>query len=90
MFPVGYVMLVGLLGALFAFSGYEAGAHLAEETQNATVSAPWGIIGTCITVAITGFIYIVGACGGDGRGVPAESALNGIVQGGAFLLKIAR
>lgn len=24
----GYVMLIGLLGSLFAFSGYEAGAHM--------------------------------------------------------------
>ena len=56
----GYIYFIGLLSALFAFSGYEAGAHLAEETQNASVSAPWGIIATCCSVAATGFIYIVG------------------------------
>ena len=56
----GYVMLIGLLSALFAFAGYEAGAHLAEETKNASISAPWGIVATCCTVAATGFFYIVG------------------------------
>ncbi len=30
---VGYVCLVGLLTTLFTFSGYEAGGHIAEETQ---------------------------------------------------------
>jgi hypothetical protein len=33
---------------------------MAEETVNASVSSPWGVVATCITVAITGFIYIVG------------------------------
>lgn len=45
---------------LFAFSGYEGGAHMAEETVNATISAPKGIIYTCIASALTGFFYIVG------------------------------
>ena len=29
----GYVCLIGLLTTLFTFSGYEAGGHIAEETQ---------------------------------------------------------
>ena len=56
----GYVMLLGLLNALFAFSGYEAGAHMAEETSNSSVSAPWGVVLTCAAVASCGFVYIVG------------------------------
>ena len=32
----GYVVLLGLLMSTFAFSGYEAGAHMAEETTNAS------------------------------------------------------
>jgi len=32
----GYVALLGLLTSAFSFSGYEAGAHMAEETHNAT------------------------------------------------------
>lgn len=56
----GYVLLIGLLGSLFAFSGYEAGAHMAEETTNASKSAPWGIVLTCVMVAVVGFMYILG------------------------------
>lgn len=45
---------------LFSFSGYEGGAHMAEETKNASSSAPWGIIYTCLASAITGIIYLTG------------------------------
>jgi amino acid transporter len=44
----------------YAFTGYEAGAHMAEETKNATKSAPYGIIFTCLATMITGLIYLVG------------------------------
>jgi amino acid transporter len=54
-----YVLLLGLLMSLFSFSGYEAGAHVAEETKGATLSAPRGIVRTCLTVAAVGFIYIL-------------------------------
>jgi hypothetical protein len=37
-----------------------SGAHMAEETVNASVSSPWGVVATCGTVAACGFIYIVG------------------------------
>ena len=46
--------------ALFSFSGYEAGAHMSEETTKATTAAPKGIIYTCLATAITGFAYLLG------------------------------
>jgi amino acid transporter len=55
-----YVSCIGLLMCLFSFAGYEGGAHMAEETKNASSSAPKGIILTCIVTAITGLIYIAG------------------------------
>jgi len=63
-----YVCLIGLLLSSYGFSGYEAGAHMAEETKNASSSAPKGILYTCIATAITGFAYIIGllfACQGN-------------------------
>lgn len=57
---IGYVYVIGLLSALFAFAGYEAGGHMAEETKDASKSAAWGIVYTCISVAILGFVYILG------------------------------
>jgi len=55
-----YVACIGLLMCLFSFSGYEGGAHMAEETKNAAASAPRGIVMTCIATALTGVVYIVG------------------------------
>jgi len=57
---MGYVTLIGLLSALYSFSGYEAGGHMAEETRGAYKSAPMGILWTCVTSAIVGFIYWLG------------------------------
>jgi amino acid transporter len=51
---------MGLLMSLYSFSGYEGGAHMAEETTNASASAPKGIVYTCICAALVGFAYILG------------------------------
>jgi len=55
-----YVSSIGLLMCLYSFAGYEGGAHMAEETKNASSSAPKGIVLTCIVTAITGLVYIAG------------------------------
>lgn len=56
----GYICLIGLLSSLFAFSGYEAGAHMAEETTNASQASPLSVVRTCVMVAVCGFSYILG------------------------------
>jgi amino acid transporter len=55
-----YICIMGILFSAYSFTGYEAGAHMAEETTNASSSAPKGILYTCILTAITGFVYILG------------------------------
>ena len=37
-----YVCSIGLLTGLFSFSGYEASAHMAEETHGCRTAAPLG------------------------------------------------
>ena len=54
-----YVSILGLLMAMYGFSGYEGGAHLAEETNDANVSAPKGIIYSCLLSALTGIVFIL-------------------------------
>jgi amino acid transporter len=56
----GYVILAGLASSLFSFTGYEAGAHMAEETTNASVSSAHGLIYTTTASALTGLLYILG------------------------------
>ncbi|CAF1427741.1 unnamed protein product [Rotaria magnacalcarata] len=58
-FPFIYVCFIGVVPALFSFSGYDAGAHLAEETRDAGRATPKGIVGTCICSAVVGATYLL-------------------------------
>ena len=44
-----YVFLIGLLNAQYTFTGYDASAHVSEETIDARISAPKGIVNSIWT-----------------------------------------
>lgn len=55
-------IMLGFLGlqcGLFAFVGFEAPAHLAEETTNSSENAPKGIIYTVTASGIAGLFYYI-------------------------------
>lgn len=49
--PFVWLFLLGLLQAQWTYTGFEASAHMCEETSNARRSAPWGIV---LSVAVSG------------------------------------
>ena len=53
-----YVFLMGLLMAQYTYTGYDASAHVAEETKNASVAAPKGIVLSVLVSVIGGFILL--------------------------------
>jgi amino acid transporter len=55
-----YVMIIGLLTTLYGMSGYEAASQVSEETQNAQVSAPRGIVNGVIAAILTGLGFFIG------------------------------
>lgn len=55
-----YVVLIGLLTAMYSFTGYEAAGHMAEETVGATRSAPLAIVLTCVVSGLIGFLFLLG------------------------------
>jgi len=55
-----YVAAVGLLMAGYTFTGYDASAHMTEETAGAAVAAPRGIVRAIYVSWIAGFILLVG------------------------------
>lgn len=55
-----YVAAIGLLLAQYTFSGYDASAHLSEETSNASVSAARGIVRAIWVSWIAGFALLAG------------------------------
>jgi amino acid transporter len=54
-----YVALIGLLNAQYTLTGYDASAHMSEETHDAARSAPRGIIYSVVVSVIAGFILLV-------------------------------
>src|SRR5438128_7268500 len=48
----GYDFAVGLLLACWTFTGYDASAHVSEETRDPSRNAPWGMV---LAVVVSGF-----------------------------------
>jgi amino acid transporter len=53
-----YVILIGFLNAQYTLTGYDASAHMSEETHDAHVSAPRGIVFSVVVSVIFGFILL--------------------------------
>ena len=50
--PYAWLFLLGLLQAAWTYTGYDASAHVAEETLDPRRRAPWGIV---LSVVVSGF-----------------------------------
>lgn len=55
-----FVLLLGLLQAQYTYTGYDASAHMSEETKNASRSAARGVIGSILVSAVFGYILALG------------------------------
>jgi amino acid permease (GABA permease) len=99
-FPLFYVMLIGLLNAQYTLTGFDASAHMSEETHDAHTSAPRGIVFSVVVSVIFGFILLVAMNygidpnGGYDRALgalvpPAQIWIDGLGQtGGLFILLV--
>lgn len=54
-----YAFLVGLLMAQYTLTGYDASAHVAEETRDAAVEAPKGIVRSVWVSIVAGSVLLV-------------------------------
>lgn len=57
--PYFYGFLIGLLQAQWTFTGYDASAHITEETHDPTRNAPWGIFLSVAVSAIVGYLMLL-------------------------------
>ncbi len=55
-----YVLLLGLLLAQYTFTGYDASAHMTEETHQAARSGPRGIVMSIVVSLFAGWILLIG------------------------------
>jgi amino acid transporter len=51
-----FVLLLGLLQAQYTYTGYDASAHMSEETRDASRAAARGVIGSIAVSAVFGYI----------------------------------
>ena len=59
LYPFSYACLIGLLQAQWTFTGYDASAHVAEETHGAQEAAPRGIVTAVWVSAVAGFVLLM-------------------------------
>jgi len=57
--PFGLVFVLALLQAQWTYTGYDASAHMAEETRMARLNSAWGIFLSVAVSAIVGYILLV-------------------------------
>ncbi len=55
-----YIVLIGLLLAQYTFTGYDASAHMTEETHSAARSGPRGIVMSILVSLIAGWVLLIG------------------------------
>ncbi|MFE0463313.1 amino acid permease [Kitasatospora sp. NPDC058965] len=55
-----YVALLGLLLAQYTLTGYDASAHMTEETQGAARSGPRGIVNSIVVSLVAGWLLLLG------------------------------
>jgi amino acid permease (GABA permease) len=53
-----YAFILGLLMAQYTFTGYDASAHLSEETHDAAKKAPRGIVMSVVVSLVAGFVLL--------------------------------
>lgn len=56
----GYVICIGILIAQYTLTGFDASAHMTEETNNAATAGSWGIIMSIGVSAVLGWFLILG------------------------------
>jgi amino acid transporter len=70
-----FVFGIGLLMAQYTITGYDASAHMSEETRNAQRAAAWGIVMSVVVSVIFGFALLVAVTfaipGGDKGAIDA-------------------
>ena len=95
-----YVAMLGLLLAQYTMTGFDASAHMTEETHDASVAGPRGIVLSIVVSIVAGWVLLIGltyaiqnydSATGTATGVPPAQIFIDAVgsTGGKLLLLIA-
>jgi amino acid transporter len=82
-FPLWYALLLSLLLAQYTYTGYDASAHMTEETVGAATRAPWGVVMSVVVSAIAGYALLMGLS----AATPDLAASGGFVNPVLYILE---
>src|SRR5579875_1275885 len=54
-----FFFLLGFLQAQYTYTGYDASAHMSEETRSASITAAKGVVNSIVVSAIAGYLLIM-------------------------------
>ena len=82
-----YVALIGLLLAQYTITGFDASAHVSEETRDAATSAPKGIVRSIWISVVAAFIMNFAMVQAIPKGAYDRIAAGGILAGGNLFVE---
>ncbi len=85
-----YVFLLGLLLAQYTFTGYDASAHMTEETVSADVAGPRGIVMSIVVSLIAGWILLIGVTYAISNYTAVRTTATGVPPAQIFIDAVGR
>ncbi|HEU5378473.1 MAG TPA: amino acid permease [Ktedonobacteraceae bacterium] len=79
-FPIWYAFLLGLLLAQYTYTGYDASAHMTEETVGAETRAPWGVVMSVVVSFFAGYAVLMGLIAAAPDMAAAGSYINPVLH----------
>ena len=85
-----YVFLIGLLLAQYTFTGYDASAHMTEETVAADVAGPRGIVMSIVVSLAAGWILLIGVTYAISDYAAVRTSATGVPPAQVFIDAVGR
>jgi amino acid transporter len=57
--PYAWAFLLGMLQAQWTYTGFDASAHMAEETSDPRRTAPWGVVLSVGVAGVAGYLLLI-------------------------------
>ncbi len=80
--PYFWLFMLGLLQAQWTYTGFDASAHVAEETKDPRRRAPWGMVMSVVVSGFFGYLLILSLA----WAIPSISAVLGATDAGGHPL----
>ena len=71
--PYWWAFALGLLQAMWTYTGFDASAHMAEETADPRKHAPWGVVLSVAVSGVAGYVLLIALTG-------AIPSISGVLQ----------